>query len=278
MAHLKALQSFEFVYSLVALQRSLMYLREASVKLQGKTQDISSGVGLVQECQWELQRLRTTGLTEYSQRIFHHAERIATTSNVLVSKPRTTQRQQHRANVEAPTVGKYYELTVLVPFLDHILSDIESRFSRHVNKASLIQGLLPSFLLADSAVDSIQEAVDFYEEDLPNSDVVDEEFACWKAKRLSVPAEERPSSLQECLQVCTTGSYPNLTVLLTLFAVLPLSSVSCEQSASALRRLHTYLRCNQTEQRLSSLALIHVHYTHRVSVDSVCEIFMRKHP
>ena len=40
MAYLKAIESFEFIYTLVALQRSLMYLKEVFVKIQGSNQDI----------------------------------------------------------------------------------------------------------------------------------------------------------------------------------------------------------------------------------------------
>ncbi len=36
LAHLKALESFEFVYSLVTRFRSISYMKEAAVKLQGK--------------------------------------------------------------------------------------------------------------------------------------------------------------------------------------------------------------------------------------------------
>ena len=37
MAYLKILESFEFIFCLVALQRSLYYLKEVAVKLQGKS-------------------------------------------------------------------------------------------------------------------------------------------------------------------------------------------------------------------------------------------------
>ena len=59
---------------------------------------------------------------------------------------------------------------------------------------------------------------------------------------------------------------------------LPLSSCACENSASVLRRLNTYLRCTQTEQRLSALALIHMNYEIEISVDDVCKTFLQKHP
>ena len=59
--------------------------------------------------------------------------------------------------------------------------------------------------------------------------------------------------------------------------IFPLSSCSCERSASALRRLNNYLRCLQTEERLSALALVHCNYETQ-DVDSVCKLHLEKHP
>ena len=68
------------------------------------------------------------------------------------------------------------------------------------------------------------------------------------------------------------GSSPSLSLL-----DLPAS----EQDNFPLdegRRLNTYLRCTQTEQRLSALALIHMNYEIEISVDDVCKTFLQKHP
>ena len=57
LAYLKILESFDFIYALVTLQRSLMYLKEAVVKLQGEDQDLVSGVLLVEQASDALQAL-----------------------------------------------------------------------------------------------------------------------------------------------------------------------------------------------------------------------------
>ena len=67
MAHLKGLKSFDFVCSLTALQRTLLYLREPALKLHGKSQDIMSGVSLVQEALSELKTLCSSGMEDYSK-------------------------------------------------------------------------------------------------------------------------------------------------------------------------------------------------------------------
>ena len=51
LAHMKALESFEFLYSMVSLHRSLFYLnKEAAVKLQGDDTDMVSGMSTVMQC------------------------------------------------------------------------------------------------------------------------------------------------------------------------------------------------------------------------------------
>ena len=41
---------------------------------------------------------------------------------------------------------------------------------------------------------------------------------------------------------------------------------------------NNYLRCSQTEERLTVLGLIHSHYHAGIDVDTVCELFLQKHP
>ena len=89
MAYLKTLETFEFIFCLVTLQRCLYYLREAAVKLQGKNQDIVSGVVLIEQASKELSSLRME-VDDYSHRIFEHSCRIAEKSNIDVSMPRVS--------------------------------------------------------------------------------------------------------------------------------------------------------------------------------------------
>ena len=86
MAYLKILESFEFIFCLVALQRSLYYLKEVAVKLQRKNQDIVSGVAHVEEASKNLNSLREKA-NDYTHRIFEHSSRIAAKSNIAISMP-----------------------------------------------------------------------------------------------------------------------------------------------------------------------------------------------
>ena len=191
--------------------------------------------------------------------------------------PRICQRQQHRSNSKCSDPEEYFKVTILIPFLDHLITDLNSRFSKHVQKVAYLQAVLPTYISEKSSFEDIEEAVDFYITDLPNPDIVDEEFARWKRKWINVPLTSRPQTLKTCLaaEICTML---NICVLLQLFATLPLSTCSCKRSASALRRLNTYLRCTQSEDRRAAAALIHTNYSVSVDVNQVCKLFVQKYP
>ena len=229
LAYLKALESFEFVYVLISLQCSLLYLKEATVKLQGQSQDITYGNTTIQRWCTELKTLRED-IDSYLHRICRVAER----SGITVTMPHVTQRQQHHPNPESNSVKDYFKHTVTIPFLDHLISDLSSRFDLHTNRAASLQGLLPTRITWNSSVQDIQEAGTFYADDLPNASIIDAEFHLWKSRWLSVPQKDRPQTLSESLRQRCPQSLPNIFVLLKLFATLPLSSCSCERPASIL--------------------------------------------
>ena len=90
-AHFNTLLSFEFVYTLVAFQHSLLYLKEATVMLQGQHQDIASGVALLEQCSSTIKSLREN-IDDYAHRIFEHSCRIADRSQIAISKLRLSLR------------------------------------------------------------------------------------------------------------------------------------------------------------------------------------------
>ena len=279
LAHLKSLESFSFLYALVVLHRALSYFRQPMKMLQGISQDLHSGLKMIEDCQKELVTIRGDDdeLTAFSDRIYNHSCLLAAKSDITPSVPRICQRQQHRSNSQCSDPKHYFKVTVLVPFLDHLIADLNARFAKHVQKVACLQALLPASISETSSFEDIKEAVDFYSADLSNPDIVDEEFARWKRKWANVPVQSRPQALKDCLApgVCTM---PNVHALLQVFATLPLSTCSCECSASALRWLNTYLRCTQSEDRLAAAARIHVNYDRSVDVNQVCKLFMQKHP
>ena len=56
----------------------------------------------------------------------------------------------------------------------------------------------------------------------------------------------------------------------------PVTSCECERSGSVLKRLNTYLRASMGQERLTSLAMIHINYDPKTDEEKVLEICWKK--
>ena len=82
---------------------------------------------------------------------FDHSSRLAKISNITISKPRISCHQQHRSNPEHDSVADYFKKAIIIPFLDHLISDISTRFTAHGKTAASIQELLPNSITLTSS-------------------------------------------------------------------------------------------------------------------------------
>ena len=114
-----------------------------------------------------------------------------------------------------------------------------------------------------------------YREDLPSAETLDTELNIWKQQFVSNSTP--PSTLKDTLKICDRDRFPNIFVLLQIACTLPITSCSCEHGASSLRHLRMYMRASMIENRLTGLALMHIHYAKTVDLDKVIEEFANKH-
>ena len=84
--------TFLFIVMDHGRQKTNKNVKDAIVKIQGKDQDIESGVSTIMESCVDLKKLREN-VDAYSQRIFYHSSRLAKISNITISKPRISCRQ-----------------------------------------------------------------------------------------------------------------------------------------------------------------------------------------
>ena len=90
--------------------------------------------------------------------------------------PRISKCQQHCSNPEYDSCEDYFKKTVTIPFLDHL--HISSRFTNHSKQAAPLHDL-PVNITEGTSTSRMKDAIDFYSDDLPNSDIIDEEFSRW---------------------------------------------------------------------------------------------------
>ena len=138
---LHQLGSFEFFITFCITMRVLSSLRSLTIKLQKKTIDIIGVYEHVSEVQIELELL--SNCEEEFTVWYSVIKSLADDLNIPVTTPRIASRQVHRANVPAESPETYYRRN-MIPFLDHITTELESRFGPvHQTKIKLL-GLIPS--------------------------------------------------------------------------------------------------------------------------------------
>ena len=146
------------------------------------------------------------------------------------------------------------------PFIDHVIQELEVRFSNDHTGLVAAQHLIPAYLssLADSDIESIST---YYSKFLLCEERLSfaTEIARWKKNYESVAVQDRPENALDALRRCSFQSFPALRKIFTIFLTTPVGSVAYERSFSALCRLKLWTRSSMTEERLSGLAMLLIH-------------------
>ena len=197
--------------------------------------------------------------------------------------PRRCGRQHHRENTPADTPVQYYRRTISTPFVDHLLTEIDARFTRmHL---TALQGLclVPAVLLimpSDVAKEKVMEFAQMYKEDLDSPGSVQSELHSWRTKwmqKLSTSGQQSlPSTATTALQQASC-MFPNIQILLKILCTMPVTTCTSERSHSGLKRIKTTLRSTMDNERLTGLALLHLHHKIPVDTTAVLDEFVRRH-
>ncbi|XP_068697378.1 52 kDa repressor of the inhibitor of the protein kinase-like [Montipora foliosa] len=249
-ALLASLATFDFIVSFIVLYEFLSHLSGVTVKLQGQSIDIIKA--------------------------YQEVEIRACNVNVDPTIPRLAGRQSHRCNAPAEKPKQYYQRNVAVPLINHIKAELDERFSGNESPVSILLCLVPS-VLCDRVGDlpNADEIINTYKDDLPSPELLRQELLRFQIRR---HIKTWPNTAGKALKECDDDVFPNIYALLKICATTPATSCECERSASSLRRLHTYNRACMGQERLSSLALMHIQYQVKIDLDEVVYLFGTKHP
>lgn len=264
---------FDFIVSLVIVFKCLAYVRGLSKSLQQRSLDIGLAfqqVSLVKSC---LQDCRKE-VEEFHSKCFDQATRLAVELDIPVTKPRTCKRQTKRDNMPAETIEDYFRMSITIPFLDHLISQMEIRFSNLHERALLGLKLVPSLLTPATATCDFS----FFYDDMPSCNTLTVEIQQWVKLWSDTPVTEKPTSIQEALHRCDSLFFPNIKTILKISATFPVTSCECERSISTLRLLKTYLRSTMSQDRLTSLALMYIHSDFELDPSDIVNTFARKQP
>ena len=109
-----------------------------------------------------------------------------------------TARQAHCNNIPADSPEAYYRRNLMIPFLDHIITELTKRFGPiQQTKVNLIPSVAATYPPA-----SVTEVGELYKADLPSPHLLSTKFRRWKTKFFSAPRRSTRS----------TGKFATMTV------------------------------------------------------------------
>ena len=213
--------------------------------------DAYQSVTLAKEC------IQSARGDESWQEVWSRISQVADSINVTLIKPRTTTVQRHRANAaHNDQPSDYYRINVFYPFIDHVVGELETRFSIQQEGLITAQNLFPLYLpkLTDRHIEKIKNYFSKHLDFSENSNF-HAELARWRMKHAMEPESEQEGAMPDC----SPQEFPAIHKLLSIFLTTPVGSVSCERYFSAIRRLKLWTRSSMTEDRLSGLAVLLIH-------------------
>eukprot|EP00047_Mylnosiga_fluctuans_P007884 m.256028 g.256028 ORF g.256028 m.256028 type:complete len:342 (-) comp19901_c0_seq1:60-1085(-) len=201
----------------------------------------------------------------------------------------------YRDNIPANSTSIHLLRNMLIPLLDHLLTELGSRFGELQQAAVSGFAILPcAFLVPNSPTfkpmterrAAVSKFVRLAEHGALSVSKVVGELEGWEvdwrlwyeaATKASVAEEPPriPRTLSEVLQTRAVdmGMYPNITLLLRRLATLPVTSCQCERSISTLRLIKTHVRSSMGQDRLSDLCMLRWHYSFKFDLEQLLDDF-----
>ena len=108
----------------------LDYLLPSTRKLQSKDLDVAKSADIISSLKSTIQNLRTS-VDEYHSKWYNDALNLAEKVDIKesdIKKPQTCPRQTYRSNQPVETTKNYFRVVLTIPFLAHVLTDLQHRF------------------------------------------------------------------------------------------------------------------------------------------------------
>ena len=283
---LDGITEFQFIATLIIAKHILSTTQSLSKSLQYRNvQDIVWG--------WNHVKITPKRVKEIRQDVDKYHATWFSESTVMAEKvgeepriPRRCARQIQRNNVPATTPSEYYKRAISIPRLDHLESEINSRFTELQSTAAKGMSIVPATLCVTTPAASVKELdknidrlVTNYMADLEDDrDLVKEEIHQWKIEWQDIAEKDRPNTAASALKACDKRRFPDVKRLLRILCTLPLTSAECERTFSCMRMLKSYLRSTINAERINGLALLATrHRSKDINLINVRRRFINMH-
>lgn len=167
--------------------------------------------------------------------------------------PRIVGKQRHRSNHPAESLSEFWKRSLIIPYLDSVITSLEIRFAEENTPSFALSKLHPAqmqTMTVENLMESCETIAQFY--NLPSIKI---EVELWQQFWRDKPNSKDLTVidvLKEAKQF-----FPDTTKALKILIALPCTTCTVERSFST--RLKTWLRSTMGENRLNDLAMMSVH-------------------
>ena len=269
LSFLKSLKSSDYIVSCLVINKALAVLQPVSVKLQGVAVDVIVANDMVGSVIDELKLFDDATFSE----IYQQARSLASQVGEDISAPRVVGIQRHRANPPASTALEHFRIAIYKPFMSHLISELETRFTESRSVINQLCKLVPPCSITPQ---DVRELSDFYYGDLHSPGYLESEVKRWRD--MWAGRKETPQNTSESLKLCDKDIYPNIHQLLKTLLTIPVTTAEVERGNSKLKLLKTRLRSVMSEERLSYLAMLFIHNDYALDYKQIVERFANNRP
>ena len=219
--------------------------------------------------------------TERFNKIFRQIADTITPLQLKLEGPRVCGSSSYRHNPSVTSVEDYYRISLYIPFLDSVISNLQHRFSEKSKCVALFDILLPNSCFSQGIqLEKFEKLLNYFSHTLVSNGLSYTSNQCihqyerWVRKwQVDFSQQNSPSTIVGALISCDDEMYPIISALLEIGTVLPVSTATVERTFSTLRVLKTYLRSTTSEDRLNGLAFMYIYSLMKINIDSIIKRF-----
>lgn len=272
-----------FIFSIFCLSDVLSTTLPLSRLLQTTNLDKVIAENLIKDTIKVINNKRSNADEPFST-LFKDVVNILNDLDIQLSVPRQVGRQVYRTNAPNSNPEEFFKISIYLPLLDNVLQDLNSRFDEETFNLFHLNSVMPTNITSQTQqnIGNISEKivpyiksflVEYdYDEDTINSKLKSE-LELWQVKWHNIDPTEIPESAIKLYIACNEEIFPTVKLILHILCTLPISVASAERSFSVLRRLKTWLRSQIGQDRLSGLALLHIHRHIEINVEDIINRF-----
>jgi hAT family C-terminal dimerisation region len=188
-------------------------------------------------------------------------------------------RPQSNERLALPDPKTYFKENLAVPFIQKVIDALDSRFQMRNPVVKKLAQLLPRYSVSNTlTAPHFRDIVYFYRDDIGDIELFPDQFAAW-LNFWKQWEREIPATVAETLEVFTEemeNNFRSIHTLLSIYAVIPVSTASGERTFSQLKLLKSAHRSTMLQDRLNGVALLRMSKDRKVDPAAIAIQILEK--